>query len=283
MTRLANALLALAAAVPALALTATPAAAAPTTVHVEAEAVRSPAAVVADATASGRRARSLAPGRSLTVRLSAPVAGSRLVLRLRTASGAAGQPAVVAVDGRRSAALPLTVRSWRDQAVGAGHTAGAHTVTITNPAGRRPALLVDRVSFVPAHPRAVTAAPPVDDAYETRVVQLVNAARASAGLPRLAVSTCADRYAEDWSATMARTSVFAHRPSLGTVMTACRASAVGENIASGSVSADQMMAMWMASAGHRANILNPRFTHIGVGTAVTASGKTYGTQNFLRL
>jgi uncharacterized protein YkwD len=287
-TRLAPALLALAAAVPALALTATPAAAAapavtPATVHVEAEAVRSPAAVVVDAAASGRRARALAPGRSLTVRLSAPVAGSRLVLRLRTASGATGQPAQVSVDGGRPAALPLSVPTWRDQPVGAGLAAGTHTVTVTNPSGRRPALLVDRVSVVPAHARVVAAAPPVDDAYETRIVQLVNAARTSARLPRLAVSTCADRYAEDWSATMARTSVFAHRPSLGPVLTACRAKLVGENIAYGNVSAEKMMDMWMKSAGHRANVLDPRFTHIGVGTAVTAAGRTYGTQNFLRL
>jgi uncharacterized protein YkwD len=82
---------------------------------------------------------------------------------------------------------------------------------------------------------------------------------------------------------MARTSVFAHRPSLGTVMTGCRASGVGENIAAGAVSADEMMAMWMRSPGHRANILNSRFTHIGVAAATTASGRTYGTQNFLRL
>ncbi len=127
------------------------------------------------------------------------------------------------------------------------------------------------------------AAAPVDDAYEARVVQLVNAHRTAAGLPRLAVSACADRYAEHWSATMARTSAFAHRPSLTTVLTACRAAAVGENIAYGSVSADRMVTMWMRSPGHRANILSRGFTHIGVGAARTGGGRTYGTQNFLRL
>jgi uncharacterized protein YkwD len=39
----------------------------------------------------------------------------------------------------------------------------------------------------------------------------------------------------------------------------------------------------MNSAGHRANILNPRYTHIGVGATTTASGRVYGTQNFLSL
>ncbi len=285
MTRLAYALLALAA-VPALALTAAPASAAPAApAQVEAEAVRSTGTtVVPDAAASARRARVLAPGRSVTVRLTAPATGSRLVVRVRSAA-ATGQTPVVAVDGRRAAGPALTGRTWREQAVGAGHASGTHTVTVTNPAGPgRPALVVDRIGFVAAHPRVSTPAPaPLDDAYEARIVQLVNAERVAAGLPRLAVSPCADRYAEDWSATMARTGAFAHRPSLGTLLSACRASAVGENIASGAVSADQMMAMWMKSPGHRANILSSRFTHLGVGAAKTASGRTYGTQNFLRL
>ena len=63
---------------------------------------------------------------------------------------------------------------------------------------------------------------------------------------------------------------------------ACRASRVGENIAYGTVSADQMVAMWMRSPGHRANILSSHFTHLGVAAATTATGRTYGTQNFLR-
>ena len=278
MTRPARALLVLAAAAPALVLVASPAAAAPTAApvptYVEAESVRS--AVVQDPTASGRRATALAPGRSLTVRLSAPSTGSRLVLRLRSA---AAQAPTIAVDGRATPG-PVPATTWRDLATGSGSTVGAHTVTITNPAGRRSALLVDRVAFVATRAHAVV---PLDDAYEARIVQLVNVHRSAAGLPRLAVSACADRYAEDWSATMVRTSSFTHRPSLASVMTACRASAVGENIAYGAVTADAMMKMWMASPGHRANILNPRSTHIGVGAAQTAAGRTYGTQNFLRL
>ena len=145
------------------------------------------------------------------------------------------------------------------------------------------ALLV--LAAVPA--LVLTAAPahaaPLDDAYEARIVSLVNVERAAAGLAPLRVSACADRYAEDWSATMARTSVFQHRPSLRTVLTACRAGAVGENIAAGAVSPDQMVGMWMRSPGHRANILSSRFTHLGVDAVRTATGRTFGTQQFLRL
>ena len=40
---------------------------------------------------------------------------------------------------------------------------------------------------------------------------------------------------------------------------------VAENIAMGQTSAQQVMEAWMGSAGHRANILNGAYTHIGVG------------------
>ena len=40
---------------------------------------------------------------------------------------------------------------------------------------------------------------------------------------------------------------------------------VGENIACGNPNPGQVVATWMESPGHRANILNPYYTHIGVG------------------
>jgi uncharacterized protein YkwD len=123
----------------------------------------------------------------------------------------------------------------------------------------------------------------VDAAYEGRIVELVNVERAKAGLRPLTVSPCADRYAHEWSASMAASGQLVHRSDLGAVMTACGARAIGENIAYGTVTADEMMAMWMGSTGHRANILNASYTHIGVGIARTSTGRVYGTQNFLTL
>ena len=58
---------------------------------------------------------------------------------------------------------------------------------------------------------------------------------------------------------------------------------VGENVGYGNVTPEQMVAMWMASAGHRANLLRPEYTHLGVGAAATATGRWYGTQVFARL
>ena len=45
----------------------------------------------------------------------------------------------------------------------------------------------------------------------------------------------------------------------------------GENIAAGNATAAETVEQWMNSPGHRANILNPKFTHIGVGYCYDAN------------
>jgi uncharacterized protein YkwD len=56
---------------------------------------------------------------------------------------------------------------------------------------------------------------------------------------------------------------------------------VGENIAAGDRTAAGVVATWMASGGHRANILKPEYNEIGVGVA-TGSGtfRDYWVQVF---
>jgi uncharacterized protein YkwD len=130
---------------------------------------------------------------------------------------------------------------------------------------------------------AYVAAAPIGSAasvaYVNRVVVLVNAQRAAHGLRPLIVSPCATRFAAPWSTHMAATNTLVHQ-SLAPILR-CPAQAAGENIAYGSVTADQMMGMWMNSAGHRANILNPRFTRIGVGAVRTTTGRWWATQDFV--
>jgi uncharacterized protein YkwD len=53
---------------------------------------------------------------------------------------------------------------------------------------------------------------------------------------------------------------------------------IGENIAHGYTSAAAVMNGWMNSAGHRANILDPDYTHIGVGQCEGC--RTHWTQTF---
>ena len=40
------------------------------------------------------------------------------------------------------------------------------------------------------------------------------------------------------------------------------------------------MQAWMNSEGHRDNILNPRFTDIGIGLATSATGVSFWTEDF---
>lgn len=52
----------------------------------------------------------------------------------------------------------------------------------------------------------------------------------------------------------------------------------GENIAQGQRSPQEVVQAWMDSPGHRANILNGKFTHIGVGYVKSGN---YWTQQFI--
>jgi len=57
---------------------------------------------------------------------------------------------------------------------------------------------------------------------------------------------------------------------------------VGENIAGGQETLEEVMNAWLASPGHCENIMNPNYTEVGVAI-VTNSDSTYGiywTQNF---
>jgi len=58
--------------------------------------------------------------------------------------------------------------------------------------------------------------------------------------------------------------------------------AYGENIARGQGSPADVMAMWMDSEGHRDNILDPSFTHLGIGVHTSYEGGPWWTQNFIR-
>ena len=50
---------------------------------------------------------------------------------------------------------------------------------------------------------------------------------------------------------------------------------MGENIAWGQRSEEEVMNSWMRSRGHRANIMNKRFSHLGIGYAISEDGSPY--------
>lgn len=109
------------------------------------------------------------------------------------------------------------------------------------------------------------------------VVRQVNLERARRGLGVLRVSVELSRAARIRANEITRR--FSHtRPDGGAWRTVSSA-AYGENIAMGQRTADKVMAAWMTSSGHRANILRPSYGSIGV-CAVISGGVTYWAQLF---
>jgi uncharacterized protein YkwD len=118
--------------------------------------------------------------------------------------------------------------------------------------------------------------------YQRKVFHWTNVARRRHDLPPLHRVKCLRRIAVHWSEHLARTGDFEHQ-NLNVIFRRCdRANAAGENIARGGVSPKRMVRLWMNSPGHRANILNRRYTHLGVGAAVR-NGQWTGVQDFARI
>ena len=123
-------------------------------------------------------------------------------------------------------------------------------------------------------------AQPSSNAYAGRIFSLINAERARHGLPHLRRGSCAVGYAERWSVQLARSQKLRHQ-SLKPMLKSCEARRVAENIGYGNVTADALMKTWMASAHHRANILDPKLGYLGVGATRSKSGHWYAVQDFL--
>ncbi len=146
------------------------------------------------------------------------------------------------------------------------------TTTTSTPATEAP-------PTAPPSSEAPTTAPPVtvtpgnDAAIQQEILALTNAERAAVGCPALSLqpnlNAAADGHAED----MARNDYFSHTdlngggPGDRAQAAGYQYRGVGENIAVGQTSAAQVMNGWMNSQGHRENILNCNWTHLGVGYA----------------
>lgn len=121
-------------------------------------------------------------------------------------------------------------------------------------------------------------------AYAAEVLKLVNQERAKAGLPALKLDKSVEKAANVRAEEIV--SSFSHtRPNGTSFSTAIKESGAkfngaGENIAWGQKTPKQVMDGWMNSEGHRANILNKKFTKIGVGYYQNAKGVNYWTQLF---
>jgi uncharacterized YkwD family protein len=116
-------------------------------------------------------------------------------------------------------------------------------------------------------------------AEEQQMVNLVNQERAKAGLKPLAVDTRLVSLARLKSKDMIDKKYFSHQsPTYGSPFDMMKREGItyktaGENLA-GASTVTKAHQLLMQSAGHRQNILNPSFTHIGIGIV---KGGPYGT------
>ncbi|MBI2551252.1 CAP domain-containing protein [Candidatus Uhrbacteria bacterium] len=105
------------------------------------------------------------------------------------------------------------------------------------------------------------------------IIDLTNQARVSIGLPALVKNATLDTAAENKASDMAKASYFAHTsPDGKTPWTFIRGAGydyqvAGENLAVHFNTAEDVQSGWMASPGHRANIVNEKYQEIGVGTS----------------
>lgn len=134
---------------------------------------------------------------------------------------------------------------------------------------------------------APTAAKPAAsvDAMSQQVVNLTNSERAKAGLGPVTVDSALVAAAQGHSNDQAARNTMTHTGSNGSSAMArmqaagFNGSIFGENVAYGYRTADTVMNGWMNSSGHRANILNGRFTKIGVAIATGGNGSLYWTMD----
>jgi Cysteine-rich secretory protein family len=124
---------------------------------------------------------------------------------------------------------------------------------------------------------ATAAASVVVPSFESRLLSLTNADRARAGLAALRSSAALVSIARSWSAHMAATGQLAHNPSLASQVRGW--SMLGENAAM-AWSSDQAEQLFMASPGHRANILQPQYNWVGIGVVKAPNGDYWFTVDF---
>ncbi len=124
-----------------------------------------------------------------------------------------------------------------------------------------------------------------DDAFEQRVLELINVERQKAGLAPVAYNGTLDSSAEKRASHMANVGKMAHE-GIGDGDPGARARAEGwrkawgENLATGQTSPEQVVREWMNSTTHRRNILDPNFRSMGVGYVTAANGRSYWAQEF---
>lgn len=106
----------------------------------------------------------------------------------------------------------------------------------------------------------------------------INTERASGGLPALASNAALVSIAQTWSQHLASAGTLSHNPNLASLAPASWMK-LGENVGMGPTCDAIATAFWN-SPEHKANIMDPAFSQVGVAT-VDASGTIFVTEDFM--
>ena len=117
--------------------------------------------------------------------------------------------------------------------------------------------------------------------YENSVYSNTNAQRAKYDRVALKGARCLDTFAERQAKAMASQRRIYHQ-NLSPILKTCNLSTVGENVAFGYPNGKSVVAAWMRSPGHKANILNTKYRLIAVGAYQDSGGSWYVSQVFGR-
>lgn len=111
----------------------------------------------------------------------------------------------------------------------------------------------------------------------------LNAARTGAGLSPMTLSSRLTQVAQDHSCDQAVNLKMGHVGSDGADLRkrldrgGVSGNAWAENVGMGQRNVEEMVAGWMNSPGHRANILNPRYGTVGLAVSRDVAGQPYWT------
>ena len=113
------------------------------------------------------------------------------------------------------------------------------------------------------------------EALQAEVLENLNAERKAAGLSSLKISAKLERAAQNHACDNADRKSYSHEGSDGsTLKTRLRRVGYGfrtaaENTGRGFGNGTKVVAFWMGSSGHRANILLPKLRDVGIGIALS--------------
>lgn len=118
------------------------------------------------------------------------------------------------------------------------------------------------------------------DAYADELTALTNEIRADEGLDPLAKSECAQEAAAERAEALVGEEKLEHAPLAPVIEYCAPLTTAAENLVNSTAEPAEVVEAWLGSPGHRANIVDPGLTELGIG-CVPDGAKLLCSQVFL--